>query len=158
MGGSSTSIDFRAPRRLAKGCRRRGMLTVELVMTLPILLAVLVATVLFGQLLMSEQAIQAAASAGAREASLPGATAARVQAVVEQAVDGWRFAADIAPVEIEINGAPAAGSDLQNADTGDRISVRVKVAATSAVPDMLNVFGISIAGEEIAATYIMRRE
>lgn len=154
----------RQPRRRRSPSRqRRGALTVELVLTLPILLAVLVATILFGQWMMSQQAIQAAASVGAREATLPGATETRVQEVVEAAVDGWRFDGHLDPVEITIDGTPAASGDLAAAPTGAVIEVRVSVDANKAVPDLLNVFStddtdLSIVGKKISATYVMRKE
>ena len=50
----------------------------ELILVLPVLLMVLLALVELGTYLLAAQAIQGAAMAGAREATLPGATSDRV--------------------------------------------------------------------------------
>ena len=84
--------------------KRRGMLTAELLLALPILLILLFATLQFVMLLMADQAISAAASIAAREAALPSATTARVEFVVGEVLDSWRFYNRLGPVEIRVNG------------------------------------------------------
>jgi hypothetical protein len=88
---------------------------------------------------------------GAREAALPDATTASVQAVVDEALRNWRFADDVEPIVIE----PV---DPQTALTGEPVSVRVCVASTAAVPDMLKWIGLSFEGHELCAEYIARKE
>jgi len=137
--------------------RHRGVLTVEMLLALPILLALLLATLQFAMLLMSDQAISAAASIGAREAALPSATTARVEAVVNEVLDGWRFFADLEPIEIRVNGFLAAP---ETATTGDIVSVKVRVASNAAAPDLLEIFGseYSIAAKELCHQGVARKE
>ena len=99
--------------------RRSGVLTVELLLAIPILLVLLLATLQFAMLLLSDQAISAAASIGAREAALPSATTTRVETVVNEVLDGWRFFSDLEPIEIRVNGFVAAP---ETANTGDIVS------------------------------------
>jgi len=138
------------------------MLSVELVLTLPILLMVVVGAVLLTQMLMSHQAVSAAAGNGAREATMPGATADSVREIVLRSVAGWRLASDPNDVAlaIRVNGVslesdPAA---LAMAGSGDEISVTVGVDTVKAVPDMLKAFGMSIAGRRLESTIRMRKE
>ena len=137
-------------------------MTVELVLTLPFLLIVLIAVVLFSQILMSDQAVAAAASNGAREASQPGASENSVRSAVLQTLDGWRLANDPNNVQvvIHVNGVSLADdpSALETAVTGDVVEVSVKVATTDAVPDMLSAFGISIAGSQLCKTFVEQKE
>lgn len=141
---------------------RRGMLSVELVLTLPLLLMAVVGAVLLSQMLMSYQAVSAAASNGAREATMPGATAISVREAVLRSVQGWRLATnpgDIA-VAVRVNGVSLADDPgaLAAATTGDEIAVGVKVETVKAVPDMLRAFGLSIAGQNLESTIRMRKE
>jgi hypothetical protein len=140
----------RSRRRIGPS-RRRGVLTLELMLTLPLLLLVMVGTVLFALLLLASQAVHAAAGVGTREAALPDATIASVQAVVDEALSSWRFANEVEPIVIE----PA---DPQAALTGEPVSVRVCVASTAAVPDLLKWIGLSLEGHELCAKYVARKE
>jgi Flp pilus assembly protein TadG len=148
------------PRRLLRA--RRGMLSVELVLTLPLLLMVVVGAVLLTQMLMSHQAISAAAGNGAREATMPGASADSVREIVLRSVAGWRLATDPndVAVAIRVNGVSLASDPgaLAAAGPGDEVSVTVGVATVKAVPDMLRTFGLSIAGRRLESTIRMRKE
>jgi hypothetical protein len=108
-------------------------------------------------LLMADQAISAAASIGAREAALPSATTARVEAVVKEVLDSWRFFDELEPVEICVNGAPAS-PDM--AATGDIISVKLRAPSAAAAPDLLKMFGdtFSIADKELCHKGVARKE
>lgn len=142
--------------------RRRGLLSVELVLTLPILLMGVVGAVLLSQMLMSYQAVSAAAGNGAREGTMPGATAQSVREAVLRSVAGWRLATNPNDVEVavRVNGVSLANDPdaLAAAATGDEISVTVGVETVKAVPDMLKAFGLSIAGQELQSTIRMRKE
>ena len=137
--------------------RRSGVLTVELLLAIPILLVLLLATLQFAMLLLSDQAISAAASIGAREAALPSATTTRVETVVNEVLDGWRFFPDLEPIEIRVNGFVAAP---ETANTGDIVSVKVRVASNAAAPDLLEIFGseYSIAAKELCHQGVARKE
>lgn len=138
-------------RPLRPVARRRGVLTLELVLVLPILLIVILAIVQLAALLMASQALQAAASVGAREASLPGATHERVVGAVQRTLEPWRFAPHLDPVRIEPVDPSAAAS-------GDPVTVSVSVDSALAAPNLLNVFGVRLAGQKLAATFVYRKE
>jgi Flp pilus assembly protein TadG len=140
--------------------RRRGVaLSVELVMALPILLAVLFAIVEFGLLLQSNQGVIVAASFGSREAALPGADYASVVNAVDQATQGykWQLQTEVA---IYVNGVKDTGSNdlLQNAVTGDVVLVTVSLPMEHGAPDALKFVGYTLVGRELTSTFVTRRE
>src|SRR5262245_51740419 len=116
---------------------RRGVLTLELVVTLPILLVLALAIIEFGTLLFANQAISAAAAIGAREATLPSATPESVTAAVEKALHGWKFVSSLDPVAIEVNGENESDLPLAEAATGDSVAVTVCVDSVVAAPNLL---------------------
>jgi Flp pilus assembly protein TadG len=121
----------------------------ELILVLPVLLLVLLALVEIGTYLLAAQAIQGAAMAGAREATLPGATDDRVRSAVVGALAGWSYAAALGPDEIQIADSPADGS----------VSVTVSVDATkAAVNPLAMVPGLDLTGKRITAQFVMRKE
>ncbi len=128
--------------------RKRGILTMELVLVLPILLIVLLALVELGTYLLAAQAIQGAAMAGAREATLPGATDDRVRSAVVGALAGWSYAATLGPDDIQIVDFPADGS----------VGVIVSVDAANATVNPLGIVGLDLNGKRITAQFVMRRE
>ncbi len=121
----------------------------ELMLVLPVLLIVLLALVELGTYLLAAQAIQGAAMAGAREATLPGATGDRVRMAVVGALAGWSYAAALGPDNIQIVDSPADGS----------VSVSVSVDATqAAVNPLAMVPGLDLTGKQITAQFVMRKE
>jgi hypothetical protein len=128
---------------------RQASLSLELVIVLPILLIVLLAVVQFATYLMATQAIQGAAMLGTREATLPGATPARVKGAVLGALSGWSFVSALRDDDIQIQDLPAEG----------RVSVTVTVDADkAALNSLLSLPGFSLAGKKIRGQYIMRKE
>lgn len=135
--------------------RRRGaVLTVEMLFILPLLIIVLLGIAEFSFMLLGMQAIAASANVGAREASLPSATDATVEAAVNDALAGWAFQGK-QETKTFVNGVDV---DVTTAVTGDNTQVSVILKTTHAVPDMLNFIGLSVAGQEIRATFVTRRE
>lgn len=137
--------------------RQTAMLTVEMMLTLPILLVVALAIIEFSMMLIGMQAVSAAAHAGVREASLPGSSASSVVQRVNDALDSWSFQNDV-DVLIFVNNLPADGAPLVEAQTGDEVSVTVRVGAAKVAPNALLIVGISIAGKELEQTFVMRKE
>lgn len=134
------------------------MLSIELIVVLPLLLAILLASVEFGILLMAAQGVSAAANVGAREAALPSATEAQVYAAVDAAVQGWVWR-NYSEVVIFVNGAAVSSpGQLAAAPTGSVVSVQVSVPMDRAAPKLLNSFGITLMGKELASTYVTRKE
>jgi Flp pilus assembly protein TadG len=121
----------------------------ELLLVLPVLLVVLLAMVELGTYLLAAQAIQGAAMAGAREASLPSATQDRVRQAVVGALAGWSYAATLGNDNIQVVDLPAQGS----------VNVTVSVDATTAVVNPLAVVpGLDLTGKSITAQFVMRKE
>ena len=118
-------------------------------MVLPLLLLVLAALVELGTYLLAAQAIQGAAMAGAREATLPSATSDRVRAAVVGALAGWSYGATLGPNDIQIVDSPLDGS----------VSVTVSVDATQAALNPLAILpGLDLTGKKITAQFVMRKE
>jgi Flp pilus assembly protein TadG len=128
--------------------RARGSLSLELVIVLPILLMVLLAVVQLGTYLLATQAIQGAAMAGAREATLPGVTPARVRTAVMGALSGWSFVTALHEDDVRV-------ADLPDG----RVTVSVSIDADkAALNSMLYFPGFKLAGKKIRAQYVMRKE
>lgn len=142
--------------------RRGAILSLELIMVLPILLVVLLATVEFGILLMSSQGVGAAASVGARNAALPSSSKATVTAAVATALDGYIWQGTEEVVIYVDSGSGFVldnnGSVLANAPSGSVVSVTVNVESDQAAPNLLKFFGISLTGKELTTTYVTRKE
>lgn len=130
----------------------------ELILVLPLLIVLACGVLEFAMLLMASQAVHAAASVGAREASLPGASQTSVNKAVQRAVRDWNFSPFLQEIDIRINGTPTQDIPLVYAVTGDSISVTVSVPATAAVPDLLKYIGLSISSQNLRGTYVARRE
>ncbi len=129
--------------------KKRGVLTMELILVLPVLLIVLLALVELGTYLLAAQAIQGAAMAGAREATLPSASYDRVSAAVVGALAGWSYAGSLGPDNIQVVDLPAQGS----------VSVIVSVDATKAALNPLAIVpGLDLSGTKITAQFVMRKE
>lgn len=129
----------------AKRQTRHGVLTMELVLTLPILFVVLMALLEFTLLFYARGQIVEASRAGARRASLPGVTAADVEAEIQQ----------ILPPRLQTN--------LQlivelGEHTGDVVFVGVQVPMTAAAPDFLALIGVPISGQNLYSETRMIRE
>ncbi|WP_254511048.1 TadE/TadG family type IV pilus assembly protein [Anatilimnocola floriformis] len=142
--------------------RQGAVLALELIMVLPILLMVLLATVEFGILLMSSQGVGAAAAHGSRNSALPSSSKASVEAAVNAALDGyiWQSAQETV-IYVDSGGGfvkDISGTVLSSAPSGSIVSVTVNVESDQAAPDLLKYFGISLAGKEITTTYVTRKE
>ena len=133
---------------------RRGILSLELTLVLPILLLVLLAVVQFSTYLLASQAIQAAALVGAREATLPGATPESVNAAVHRALSGWKFESAVGPDDVVIK-----PDNWQTAPSGHQVGVVVNVEAEEAALNALShLAGFAWMGEKICGRYVMRKE
>lgn len=169
---------FRTKPRQAAHRRRGALLSIELVLTLPVLILVTLGALEFSFLLMGSQAITAGANVGARQAALPSATAAQVNQAVYQSLASWRWAqpqdgflqvlifvdtdndGDLELVSDSLD-SPAnwdPDNELPNAAAGTAIQVTVNLPSTAASPDLLSITGISIQGQELTASFVTRKE
>ncbi len=136
-------------------------LSVELLIALPILFIILLAVVEFGLLLMSSQGISAAANMGAREAALASSDYTSVNTAVDNALVGYNWQT-FAEVVIFVDGVKDEGDPmlpiLAEAPSGAVVTVTVNVPMDQAAPDALSLFGINLAGHELTATFVTRKE
>jgi hypothetical protein len=125
--------------------KRRGFITMELALTLPILGLLLLALLQFSMLFYARGQIVEASRAGARAATLPGTDPAAIESIVRGVLSpglqqGLR-------VETELSETP-----------GEVVSVGVSVPMTVAAPDLLWVIGISLADQNLYSETRMIRE
>lgn len=130
-------------RQPAKG--RRGVLSMELVLTLPILFILLLGLFEFTMLFYSRSLIVEATRVGARKASLPGATEQSVQDDVLQVLSP------------RLQTGIQVGVDL-GTHSGDVVVVSVQTPMSSACPDLLWPIGVSLNGRNLYSETRMIRE
>lgn len=124
---------------------RRGVLSMELVLTLPILFVLLLAIFQFMLLFYSRSLIVEASRVGARKATLPGVTEDDVQDEIRRVL------------------VPRFHEGMQvNVDMGERsgdvVSVSVAVPMSTASPDLLWPIGFSLNGQNLFSETRMVRE
>jgi TadE-like protein len=133
-----------------RGCRR-GFLAVELLLVLPILLALFLGMMQFSLILAARQSLLAASREGARVAS-HGATQEEVEATVKRVLGTGK----LGDARVRLN---AVHEDpLHPLDGRDRVEVCVCVPTTHVVPDMLRWIGISFRDQDLVAGTVMLRE
>jgi len=139
-------------RRSARKCR--GSVTVELILTFPILLALFLGMIEFSMLLYARQQLAGASREGARVAALGGELTD-----VEQTVR--RYLGDGRLGDAEVHMSQTGGQRISTAQAvpaGEPIEVWVRIPAAYAVPDLLRIVGYSLRDEEIVARTAMRKE
>ena len=134
-------------RRRTCGRRRIGaVLSMELILVLPIALAMIFAMIEVGMLWAAGQRVNEAAAAGCRTASFRGADVSAVRRSIElnlgrkSLVDN--YLCDVKPATPE---AP-------------EVCVTVSVPMKSAAPDLLKFIGFGLGDRRIVAQTIMRKE
>ena len=137
----STSFSSRVRRRH----RRTGVLSMELVLTLPIVALLLAGLLEFSMLFFARGEIVEASRAAARKASLPGATLESVEDEVLKVLHP-RFH-DSLQVDAELG-----------ARSGDLVAVAVTVDMSAAAPDLLWAIGYSLRGRPLLSETCMVRE
>lgn len=125
----------RPPRRLR---RRKGVLTVELILTLPILLFVLFAVLEFGLLFFARSSVVQASRTAARQAALQGTSEAEIEEQVRAVLSPG-----LQP-GLMVHFAPGERS-------GEPVSVGVEIPMTNAAPDLLWPIGYSLRGRSLYA-------
>lgn len=144
-------------RPLAAKCvprSRRGILTFELLLILPILLIVVLAAVQFSLTLQARQQLVAASREGCRVAAL-GGDLGEVERTVRKTLGSGRLAdADIELTD-EAGAAIPAGMSVPS---GESVSVWLRLPTVHVVPDLLRFMGYSIKNDELVARTLMRRE
>ena len=127
--------------------RRRGaVLSMELLLVLPIVAGLLLALVEFSMLWSANQRVKLAANAGARVASFSGSNLPAVEQAAALALNKRSL---LQTMQVAVQGGQ---------HTGDLVCVRVAVPMRAAAPDLLSLFGFSLANRQLSAETIMRKE
>ena len=129
--------------------RRRGGVALELLLVLPILLAVLLGAVELSLWLTAQQQVNLAAREGARVAAV-GGNLDDVNAAVRSAL-GARF--DQATVQAQLT--DGGGAPLP---PGQPVTVAVALPASAVVPDLLAFVGVSVRNVTLVGQTVMRKE
>lgn len=139
-------VDSVKPERLRKRNRNRsGMLSAELVMTLPILAIVLFGLFEFSLLFAARGELAEATRAGARKATLPGVTSESVEDEIRRVLSP-RLARTM---EVSVD---------QGQRSGDVVTVAVACDMSSASPDLLWPIGYSLKNRKLYEVTKMIRE
>jgi len=128
-----------------KPAPRRGFLTMELALTLPILGLLLFALFEFSLLFTARSSLVEASRAGARKAALAGAQPQDVETEVRSVLKR-RFRRST-EIRAELG-----------RHSGDDVSVTVSVPMTKAAPNLLWPIGYSLEGRNLQATTHMTKE
>lgn len=124
--------------------RRRGVLTIELLLILPILLFVLLAVFEFSVLLFARASVVTACNVAARQASLGSMNQEQVEGVVRQVL------------------SPSLQNQLvvyyiPGSRSGEVTTVGIQVPMTNATPDLLWPIGFSLQGRYLTQqSYVVR--
>ncbi|MBX3414546.1 MAG: pilus assembly protein [Pirellulales bacterium] len=130
----------------ARTGRRGAILTFELLLILPIVLALCLAVVELSLLWSGNQRLALASRAACRVATLPGSTDDDIRQTVLQSLLGHRLGS---VVKIEIQ---------RGAIAGDPVGVRLIAPMQAASPDLLAIVGFSLADRQFSVVSIMRQE
>lgn len=141
---------FLVTRSSRRNSTRRGAAAIEMAITLPIFILIVLGIVEFGRALMVNQILVNAAREGARHAVVPGASDSQVNGIV----DNYMSAAGISGYSkaIKINGSEAS---LSTASPDDTISVSVSVAHSQVSWGIISAIS---SGRQFGAEVQMRKE
>ncbi|HLQ44809.1 MAG TPA: TadE family protein [Planctomycetaceae bacterium] len=139
----STSGTLSRSRRRDR--RRAGVLSMELVLTLPILMLVLAGLFEFSLLLFARSEVVQASRVAARKATLPGVTVQDVEDEVLKVLHP-RF-----HNSLQVDA-------LLGQKSGDVVAVAVTVDMSAAAPDLLWPIGYSLQGRPLLSETCMIRE
>ena len=139
-----------ARQRRAVGQRWGAILSFELILVLPIAIALVVALVEFGLLWNGAHKVHLATEVACRVGTRP----CEDLLVLDKAV---RQAADVALVDKRL-AANHRLTFVAGAHTGDPVSVEIRVPMTAASPDMLAVFGFSLQKRYFDSRVVMSKE
>jgi hypothetical protein len=133
--------------RLSRPVRshRNGVLSMELVLTLPILGIVLLALFEFTLLFYSRSLVVEASRLGARKATLPGITVTAVEAEIRRTL----------PRRLQTGMTISVDPGQYS---GDLVTVGVEVPMSSAAPDLLWPIGAGLRGRNLYSETRMVRE
>jgi len=136
-----------ATRRSSQRRRRLGaVLSMELILVLPIMIAMICAMIEFGMLWSSGQRVKEAATAGCRTATFRGADEAAIRKSIERTLGRKSL---VAEYSLDID---KPGPDSKE------VAVTVSVPMKAAAPDLLAFIGFGLKQRAVIARTIMRCE
>lgn len=145
--------------------RRKGAVLVEALLAFPVLVLITFAGAQYSQVVLVEQAVQAAADAAAREAAKASVVSPqhRVETVVNQHLAAFGLVVG-AGVRVDVNGEHTESSDARYVPAppipvllGRDVCVTVQVQyAATRLPNALGYFGIDFSGRVFRATSVAR--
>lgn len=138
----------RSRRHSASRCG--AILSVELLLVLPLLVALFLAVVEWSLLLSAQQLVQTAAQTACRTGTLPIGELATLEVAV-------RRAAEQSLVKPELIRASTL-SFVPGEDVGDNVIVEIRVPMRAAAPDLLGAFAFSLKGRELVGRSVLRKE
>jgi Flp pilus assembly protein TadG len=121
-----------------------------LLLTLPLLLALVAALVEFSLVLAARQQLSAASREGARVAALGGDLQAVTLAAQRVLGTGSLSQAQVSAVLTDAGGLPLP--------SGEPVQVTVQIAAGQVAPDLLGLIGFSLRRQTLTAATVMRKE
>jgi len=140
----------RSKQRARSGLRNGAIMAMELLLILPLMMAIFFGTVEYGLLLAAEARLFNASREGARVAAA-GGDFDDVEAVVKAAL----LAREAELVDIQ---ALLTDDNDDPLKPGDQVAVMVSAPATTLVPDFLRFIGISISNRCLIGQTVMRKE
>lgn len=139
-----------AQSRARNRVRTGAIMAMELLLILPLMMAIFFGTVEYGLLLAAEARLFNASREGARVAAA-GGDSDDVEAVVKAALLAREAElVDIQSILTDDNDDPLK--------PGDQVAVMVSAPATTLVPDFLRFIGISISNRCLIGQTVMRKE
>jgi hypothetical protein len=136
------------------GRSRRGSLTVEALLVLPVLLLVALGSVEFGLLLSCRHQLWGACREAGRLAAL-GHPRSRIHAAVCQYLGETRASHTELCLEDDQGHAVSEPGEIP---AGTTVRVRLRIPATCAAPDLLRFAGFSLQGMMLEVHTVWRRE
>jgi hypothetical protein len=130
--------------------RRRGSMTAELFLMLPLLIGFVFMVVQFSMMIASQHMLKGAASEGARVAAT-GGTETEVKDAVKRYLGGGRLSCAEICVRL---------TDDQNRPipAGEPVAVCVSIPTDQAAPNFLAILGYSPPHQTLSAQTVMRKE
>jgi Flp pilus assembly protein TadG len=142
----------RGPQRASQS----GQAVIELALTLPLLLVVVMGIFDFGLMFQHYEVVTNAAREGARVGVLPNYTTADAQARAQQYLSSGGLSASSATINAAVSASPSFGSPPK---TVNQVTVTVAYPYTYPfVGPMLNLLGGSLGSVQLQATSTMRVE
>jgi Flp pilus assembly protein TadG len=137
--------------------RRRGTVTTEMMLALPVLLITMFGTIQFSMVLFAKQQVQAASREAARTAARGG-----VQSDVEHVAKHYLDTAGLGGATVDVGNVDANGNLVDPGGNpiacGDPVTVEVHLKGSTAAPRLLRVVGLRFLERDIIARTVMCKE